>query len=355
MARPSLFIRPLEAAELEHLARFRKSARQAVRQRAQILMASVVYTPVAQIARICQTDEAHVRKVIHAFNDFGFESLNPKVGTGRPTTFEPAIRDRIVAIALAPPRSVGEPLTRWSLRRLRRYLVRRRVVPTISVETVRLILAQAHTSYQRTRSWKRSTDPEFEAKAERVLGLYRQPPDDGVVVCFDEFGPISLQPYPGHCYARRKRPWRRRATYTRRQGAGYFLGGYDVHDDLLFGSYGLAKTSGEVLAFYQAVRRRYPRDRRIYLVNDNLSLHWTPAIRVWASDHNVELVPTPTYASYLNRIECHFQPLRELVINASDYATHTELASAFRRYLYRRNVDHDADRIRLLESRSRVA
>ncbi|MBV9357812.1 MAG: transposase [Chloroflexi bacterium] len=175
------------------------------------------------------------------------------------------------------------------------------------------------------------------------------------MVCFDQFGPISLQPYPGHCYARRKRPWRRRATYTRRQRAGYFLGGYDVHDDLLFGSYGLAKTSGEVLAFYQAVRRRYPRDRRIYLVNDNLSLHWTPAIRVWASDHNVELVPTPTYASYLNRIECHFQPLRELVINASDYATHTELASAFRRYLYRRNVDHDADRIRLLESRSRVA
>jgi Helix-turn-helix domain len=75
---------------MEHLARFRKSGRQAVRQRAQILMAWVVYTPVTQIARICQTDEAHVRKVIHAFNQFGFESLNPKVGTGRPRTFEPA-------------------------------------------------------------------------------------------------------------------------------------------------------------------------------------------------------------------------------------------------------------------------
>jgi hypothetical protein len=69
---------------MEHLARLWKSGRHAVRQRAQILLASVVYTPVAQIARSCQTDEAHVRKVIHAFNAFGFESLNPKVGPGRP-------------------------------------------------------------------------------------------------------------------------------------------------------------------------------------------------------------------------------------------------------------------------------
>jgi hypothetical protein len=319
VARPSLYVRSPEPAEMEHLARFRKSGRQAVRQRAQILMASVVYTPVAQIARICDTDEAHVRKIIHAFNAFGFESLNPKVGTGRPRTFEPAIRERILAIALAPPRSLGEPLTRWSLRRLRGYLVRRRVVPSISIETIRSILAEAHASFQRTRSWKRSTDPRFEAKATRIMALYRTHPADGVVVCFDEFGPISLQPYPGHCYASRKRPWRQRATYVRRGGVGYFFGAYDVHADLLFGGYRLAKTTTEVLAFYHYIRRRYPPEQRIYLVNDNLSLHWTPRIRAWAEVHNVELVATPTSASYLNRIEYHFQPLREFVLNAADY------------------------------------
>ena len=102
MARPSLFVRALEQGEMEFLAHLRKSRRQSLRQRAQILMASMVYTPVYQIALICKTDEAHVRRVIHAFNDFGFESLNPKVGTGRPRKSEPAIRDRIVAIALAP-------------------------------------------------------------------------------------------------------------------------------------------------------------------------------------------------------------------------------------------------------------
>jgi len=355
MARPSVFVRALERGEMEFLGHLRKSRRHALRQRAEILLASMVYTPVYQIALIFRTDEAYVRKVIHAFNDYGFESLNPKVGTGRPKTFELAIRDRIVAIALAPPTTLGEPLTRWSLRRLKSYLERRKIVPSISLETLRSILREKNITFQRTRSWKRSTDPLFEAKATRVLALYRSCPADSVVVCFDEFGPISLQPYPGHCYAQRKRPWRRRATYVRKSGVGYFLGGYDFHADVLFGGYRLAKTSNEVLAFYKYIRRRYPAHLRIYLINDNLVLHWTPKIREWAELHNVELVPIPTYASYFNRIECQFQPLREFVINASDYTSHAEVAHAFRRYVHRRNSDHDATRIRLLESRSRVA
>jgi hypothetical protein len=142
MARTSLFVRPLERSEMKFLGHLRKSRRHALRQRAEILLASMVYTPVYQIALIFRTDEAYVRKVIHAFNEFGFERLNPKVGTGRPKTFEPAIRDQLVAIALAPPTTLGEPLTRWSLRRLKSYVERRKIVPSISVETLRSILRE---------------------------------------------------------------------------------------------------------------------------------------------------------------------------------------------------------------------
>src|SRR5207253_2899426 len=71
----------------------------------------------------------------------------------------------------------------------------------------RSILREKNVTFQRTRSWKCSTDPLFEQKATCVMALYRTCPADGVVVCFDEFGPISLQPHPGHCYAQRKRPW----------------------------------------------------------------------------------------------------------------------------------------------------
>src|SRR5205814_5280631 len=105
----------------------------------------------------------------------------------------------------------------------------------IAVETLRSILREMNVTFQRTRTCKRSSDPLFEDKATRIMALYRACPANGAVVCFDEFGPISLQPYRGHCYAQRKRPWRRRATYVRRGGVGYFFGGYDVHGDVPFG------------------------------------------------------------------------------------------------------------------------
>ena len=82
---------------------------------------------------------------------------------------------------------------------------------------------------------------------------------------------------------------------------------------------------------------------------------WSPLIREWAALHNVELVATPTSASHFNRIECHVQPLREFVLNASDSASHAEVAVAFRRYLHRRNANRQNSRIRLLESTSRIA
>jgi transposase len=62
-----------------------------------------------------------------------------------------------------------------------------------------------------------------------------------------------------------------------------------------------------VLGFLQTIRMRYPTRQRIHLVMDNLSTHWTPDIRAWAAETNVELVLTPTYASFLNRIECHLR------------------------------------------------
>jgi len=41
---------------------------------------------------------------------------------------------------------------------------------------------------------------------------------------------------------------------------------------------------------------------------DNRSANWTPGIRAFADASSIELVPSPTYASYPNRIECHVLP-----------------------------------------------
>ena len=126
-----------------------------------------------EIARVLQTDENQVRRVIGEFNTDGMASLRPPTGGGRPRRIDDAARERIRAIALARPGDLGEPGTRWSLATLRRYLIRHRVVERISKEHLRRILQSMGITAQRTRTWKWSNDPLFEQKKDWVLAAYQ--------------------------------------------------------------------------------------------------------------------------------------------------------------------------------------
>jgi transposase len=362
MRQPSVFVRELQPQEGAQLKRIARTAKQfARRQRAQILLASASGMSAPQIAQVVRTDENQVRRVIHEFNMLGMESLRPFVGGGRPRVIDQPTRDRVVAIALACPRFYGVPLNRWSLRRLRRYLIRRKIIRQISVEGLRQILHTAGVTWQRTRTWKTSPDPDYEAKAARVLHLYRAAEAGRaarhrvVVVCLDECGPLGLRPWPGSAWAPSGRPWRTRATYHRTSGVRYLLGSYDVGADRLAGHLVEHKDGPTTLTALKRLRARYPCQVGIFVVMDNLSAHFTPQIRAWAASNRVRLVPTPTYASYLNRIECHFWAYVEFVIRGSDYANHDQLAQATRGYLRHRNSAHRDSRIRILENRRKVA
>ena len=100
---------------------------------------------------------------------------------------------------------------------------------------------------------------------------------------------------------------------------------------------------------------RYPHRLRIYFVADNLSTHKTPAIRQWADNSNVELLFTPTYASFLNRIECHFWPIGEFVINNADYPNWDTLAKAMADHIRYRNGPHRDQRLIKAERRLLIA
>ena len=355
MRSPSVFVRDLLPEEGNRLKRLsRKAASEVKRERALIVWASATKMSPQQIAALVGTDESHVRKVIHAFNERGFSSLDPEKRGGRPRRITDEQRARIVAVAGARPDTLGVPATRWSLKRLARYLREQQIVE-VSPAHLGRILAAAGLSFQRTRTWKASPDPDYEAKAARVLALYARAPEHGVVVSFDQMGPISLRPTGGSGWAPRKRPERLRATFHRRHGVRYVLGAFDVHGDRLRVRLRPRRRGSENLAFLKQIRGCYPQRLRIYWIQDNLSANWTPDIRTYAADHNIELVPTPTYASYLNRIECHFLPISEFVLKNADYLDWDAFAHALARHVTYRNGTHRDQRLLDLERRRQVA
>jgi transposase len=334
MARkPEVFVRALSNEEGQRLVRITRTTTNRVRlRRAMIVLASAQGQSVPQIAHLTQGDEGYIRQVIKDFNAHGFEALNPKWSGGRPKKITGKIASRICRAALARPHKLGLPFTTWSLRKLRDHLIEEGIVESIAVETLRRVLAERGITFQRTKTWKASPDPDFEAKMWRILDLYDDPPADGRVICVDEFGPLNLQPRGGMGWYRIKRPVRLRATYTRTAGVRQMFAALDLATGKM-----IWRTRNRWIEFLasRVLRERF--DERLYLVVDNYSPHRRREVGEWCDDNDVELVFLPTYSSWLNRIEPEFTALRYFVLNGADYASHTEQTKAIGDYLRWRN------------------
>jgi transposase len=301
-------------------------------------MASASGTPVPAIARLVAADEDTVRDVVHAFNQKGLAALDPRWAGGRPRRISDDDVAFIVRAATMSPEKLGQPFTHWSLRKLAAYLADEARRPVqIGRERLRQILHARGISFQRTRTWKESADPDKDAKLDRIEHVTAAFPDR--CFAFDQFGPLSIRPCHGTCWARRKKPARLPATYHRTHGIRYFHGCYCLGDDRLWGITRLRKGGDHTLAALKSIRAARPDGAPIYVILDNLSANKTPQIRAWADKNKVRLCFTPTSASWANPIEAQFGPLRTFVMGGSDYPNHSVLARRIQDYLAWRNAN----------------
>lgn len=157
------------------------------------------------------------------------------------------------------------------------------------------------------------------------------------MICFDEWGPLELRSIPGIALARQGHPVRQRATYRRTQGTEQFLGFYDVHEDCLMGECRRHKRVRDLLAAFTRLRACYPSEVRLYVVMDNLNTHQHPILRAFLDANRITVIPTPTYASWLNVIEPHFGAMKRFVVNGSDDPSHLVRRRRIARYLTWRN------------------
>jgi len=352
-------LRPISNEEGNRLLRIvrRTSGSVVTWRRAQIVLLAAQGMSPPRISEVVFSDPDTVREVIHNFNRDGFEALYPRYRGGRPQTFTLPQRRQIKQIALSDPLDLDLPFATWSLAKLADYLVAEGVVTDISHEGLRQLLAAEGVRFQAVRTWKRSNDPDFVVKRDRIVTLYAlAEAGEAVVICLDEFGPLNLQPQPGgKAWAPRAKPKRIRATYTRPHGVRHLLSAYDVGADRLYGHIKKRKSRVEFLAFCRYIRSLYPPETRLCFVLDNFSPHKGDKVSSWAAENNVELAYTPFYASWLNRIEAQFRALRYFTLAGTDHPDHATQARLIRRYIAWRNRNtHDA-RLAHLVNTAKVA
>lgn len=293
-----------------------------------VVHASAGGNTVPVIARLVATSEDRVREMIHRFNDKGMASLDPQWAGGRPRRITIDDEQFIVATATARPEALGQPFTRWSLRKLVAYLADNdeRVV-NVGRERLRQLLAANDVTFQRTKTWKESNDPDRDAKLDRIEWVLEHHPDR--TFAFDEFGPLTIRPVGGSCWAPAGRPQRQPASYHKLHGVRQLHGCYSVGDDELWG----------------VVRHRKSATN---------TLRALKTIRAWAERNNVELCFTPTYSSWANPIEAHFGPLREFVLNNSNHPNHVVLTRRLHEHLRWRNANARAPELLAAQRRERA-
>nr|WP_238437175.1 MULTISPECIES: transposase [unclassified Frankia] len=107
------------------------------------------------------------------------------------------------------------------------------------------------------------------------------------------------------------------------------------------------------------MRSLYPADTRIAIICDNFSPHLSTRVdrRVgdWADAANVEIAYTPTYSSWLNRIEAQFTALRYFAVEGTDHRNHRAQGSMIRRYIIWRNRHAQDQKLRQIVARANVA
>jgi len=322
----------LSAAEESVLANRARSVRGPYRDRlrAQIVLAAAAGSTNAAIAAQVGVHVDTVRKWRHRFAAARLAGLKDAPRSGRPPVFTAADRVEAVALACALPAESGVPLSRWSCPELARELAARCQIAASASTIGRWLAADALKPWQH-RSWISVRDPEFAAKAARVLDLYAgiwdgEPLGEGdYVICADEKTSIQAR---CRCHPT-LRPGKARAMRIehdyRRGGALAYLAAWDVHRGQVTGrcepTTGIAPFSR--LAEQVMSAEPYASANRVFWIVDNGSSHrGTASIKRMAKAWpNAHLIHLPAHASWLDQAEIYFSVVQRKALTPNDFTS----------------------------------
>ena len=323
MTKKRLILTPPERRELNRRLRSRTLRVEDVR-RAQVILKCAEGVSVRGVATLIGCSTSYVQRWTKRFKEARLGGLLAR-HKGRRSSQDAAKREaRILEWTRRGP---DDGSTHWSSRRLAAKLG----IPHMMVARVwRHHGLQPH----RLRHHMASDDPEFEAKAADIIGLYLQPPLNAAVFCVDEKTAIQaldrLDPVlplsPGRAESH--------GFEYFRHGTLSLYAALETQTGVVLGKTATRHTSVEFVAFLREIVASQKADKEIHVIADNLSAHKTKLVSEFLAEHpNVQLHYTPTYSSWLNQVENWFSRIQRHVITRGVFTSIANLRTKLMRYI----------------------
>jgi transposase len=247
----------------------------------------------------------------------------------RPALGAAKVQARI--LAWTQQRLPADGSTHWTTRKLGKQL-------GVSHMMVARVWSKHGLQPHRLEHYMASDDPDFEAKAADIIGLYLDPPARAAVFCVDEKTAIQaldrLDPVlplsPGRA--------ERHGFEYYRHGTLSLYAAFNTKSGKVLGKTVTRHTSAEFVAFLTDLVANQPKAKEIHIICDNLSAHKTQAVRDFLTNHpNVQIHYTPTYSSWLNQVELWFNRVERDVIARGIFTSVADLKRKLMRYIRQYN------------------
>lgn len=264
---------------------------------------------VAEVAANVRLNPKSVREIGRRYVDSGLDrALYDKQRPGPEALLDQSQRQRIVAMVCSDP---PEGYARWTLRLVVEEAVKRKLVPRVGRETIRILLQDHDLQPWREKMWCiAELNDEYIERMEDVLEVYERPLSaEEPVVCVDE-KPVTL-----HNDVRDPIPMKpgsvaKRDNEYERCGTANAFCGIEPKAGVHFTKVTPTRSSPEFADFIQSIANRYIKAKTIHLVMDNLSSHTRKALvdrfgqeeggSLW---ERFTVHYTPVHGSWLNQAE----------------------------------------------------
>jgi transposase len=333
--RAPLILSETERQRLESLAASRTASVREV-ERAKILLLYADGKHIRAVADALGVMRATVYKCIDKALDHGVEAgLRDTYHSPKEPVITPEAKAWVVSLACTKPKDHGLAAELWTLSALATFVREHAVghghacLQRAAKATMWRILDANEIKPHRISYYLDRRDPDFDAKMEEVLVVYREigmeldaeaktegePPNGRPVytVSVDEKPGLQalsttapdLPPVPG------KHPAVARDYEYVRHGTVSLLGGIDLHDGHIFGQVHDRHRSREFIELLKEIDAYYPEGATIRVVLDNHSAHISKETKKFLATRpeRFEYIHTPKHGSWLNLIESVFSKM----------------------------------------------
>jgi transposase len=312
-----------EEIELSRLAR-RPRTHRSVSLRARIILLREQGCTLPEIARrlrvtpqtCCYWQRRFLAKRVLGIYD------EPKPGMPRRIT-----DDRIEKIIVATLESKPEGATHWSTRQMAKH-------SGLSQSTIGRIWRTFGLKPHRTDTHTLSSDPLFVEKVRDVVGLYMSPPENALVLSFDEKSQIQALNRTQPILPMKPGQIEKHTPDYERHGTTTLFAALNVATGKVIGKCYRRHRSQEFRKFLEHVNDVVPEGLFIHLILDNYANHKSPMIHRWLVRHpRFHLHFIPTHSSWLNLVERWFALLTERQIKRGAHTSVLQLEAAIQQFL----------------------